>query len=764
MAEPQIRAERGVFVALLLLALVLALLRIRLEPPAPKPADSPAGDFSALRAREFLQLLVGDGLPHPVGSPADAAVRQRLVAILKGFGYEPALQTDFACSSYGSCATVVNVTAILPGREPAEAVLVAAHYDSVPAGPGASDDGVGAASVLEIARALKSLPQPRHSIIFLLDEGEEAGLLGAQAFVDSNPLAKQVRAVVNMDNRGTSGSAAMFETGSANAALMRLYSSAVERPNTSSIDYAAYKLLPNDTDFTVFKAAGYQGFNFGFIGGVQHYHTPLDNFENASPQSMQHEGASALAVLRSLAEADLDALPAGEAEFFDVFARKTIWWPARWTLPASIILYVLFMLEILVGLRHARRVKGMWRGLLGWFGIVVSSLVLAYLLERLLAFAGVFPGDWIAHPTAVLIAFWGLAFVVVGWFAPLFRKEAVYWSAWCGVAMVWALLAIFHAWRRPGMTYPFLLLAAASVLAALPALYNREPASWKAEFAAILPSIVAAVLVFPFALSLYDALGAALLPGVTVCVALVLIPLAPLLGCLPDGARRVFSGLAYAVTFIAAVVALFLPAYSQNLPQRMNFVYVFDADSGKSQWAVYAASGRLPASVAQAASFSAHPVKVFPYTEERLFAADAPKLDLGAPALANTSLDKMGRVWSFHGTLRPARAGDELYVLLPPDSGVSSFSFAGKTLPELSPRYLQYLHGWHAYGLSSAPAEGIAVAFNGATSHQVDVYLSEESFSLPLEGLFLEKARPSTTVATQNGDATIVFRKQRITP
>ena len=147
-------------------------------------------------------------------------------------------------------------------------MLVASHYDSVPAGPGASDDGAGVAANLEVARVLQSRRPSRHSIIFLFDEGEEQGLLGAHAFVEAHPWAKEVRAVVNVDARGTSGGSLMFETGSANNWLIEMYVRAVPHPMTSSIYYAVYKLLPNDTDFSVFHPFGYQGFNFANIGEV----------------------------------------------------------------------------------------------------------------------------------------------------------------------------------------------------------------------------------------------------------------------------------------------------------------------------------------------------------------------------------------------------------------------------------------------------------------------------------------------------------------
>ena len=138
----------------------------------------------------------------------------------------------------------------LDGAQQGPAVLLAAHYDSVPAGPGESDDGIGVAAVLEAARALKSLPAPLHTVIFLIDDGEEAGLLGARAFVDFHPWASEVKAAVNVDARGTSGPSLMFETGSANDWAVRLYARSIARPATSSIAYTIYKQLPNDTDFS----------------------------------------------------------------------------------------------------------------------------------------------------------------------------------------------------------------------------------------------------------------------------------------------------------------------------------------------------------------------------------------------------------------------------------------------------------------------------------------------------------------------------------
>ena len=162
-----------------------------------------------------------------------------------------------------------------------------------------------------------------------------------------------------------------------------------KHPATSSIFYTAYKQLQNDTDFTVFKAAGYQGVNFAFIGDEPHYHTPLDNFENASPASLQDHGNNGLAMASAFANADLSSTPESEAVFFDVFNRWTICWPANWNLRISLAAFFLLILEMgsLIYWKRLSPAEILW-------GIVFSILTLgtigvaALVLRRFLTLAG----------------------------------------------------------------------------------------------------------------------------------------------------------------------------------------------------------------------------------------------------------------------------------------------------------------------------------------------------------------------------------------
>jgi hypothetical protein len=281
--------------------------------PRPLPADAPAGAFSAGRA--IVDDRVIARVPHPVGSPQNAAVRDYLVGRLQAMGLQPQVQRTLAFQRsprspepFVLGATVENIIGVLPGRDrAAPALAIMAHYDSVPASPGAADDAAGVSAALEVMRVLKAEGTPQRDVILLITDGEEAGLLGAQGFFDEHPLARHVGFVINMETRGGGGQAQMFQTGAENGEVIRLFRRTAQHPAASSLAVYLYEHLPNDTDFTVSKAAGITGLNFAFIGRQFDYHAPTSTSENLDQGSVQHLGVQALTAARSVAQAK--ALP-----------------------------------------------------------------------------------------------------------------------------------------------------------------------------------------------------------------------------------------------------------------------------------------------------------------------------------------------------------------------------------------------------------------------------------------------------------------------
>src|SRR6202034_4213190 len=130
--------NRVLLLALAGIALLLAATLFAYRPSTPLGPNAALNVFSAYRATAILQDLVGNGDPHPIGSGADARLREDIVKRLSALGYTTELQSGFVCNDEGVCGSPVNIIARLgASSDDRDAVLLAAHYDSVPAGPGA---------------------------------------------------------------------------------------------------------------------------------------------------------------------------------------------------------------------------------------------------------------------------------------------------------------------------------------------------------------------------------------------------------------------------------------------------------------------------------------------------------------------------------------------------------------------------------------------------------------------------------------------------
>jgi hypothetical protein len=752
-------------IVLLLYATVICFMAFHSQPPPPKTADAPASEFSAARAKAILQALVGNGVPHPVGSAADATVRDGIVAQLTQLGYKPRVQDSFVCGEFGQCAEVKNVVARLDGSEAGAAVLISAHYDSVPAGPGASDDGAGTVSVLEIARALKASPPLRHSVIFLLDEGEEAGLFGAVAFVQDDPWAKEVRADVNMDNRGTSGPTAMFETGSANEWLIRLFAKSVHHADGTSLSYTVYKSLPNDTDFTIFKQAGYQGFNFAFIDDVAHYHTPLDSYANASAASIQQEGENGLDAVRALANSDLNFGAPSDAVYAGLFGWKTIWWPARETTGLAILALALLLLEAAVLVRRGQmRMKAYAIGLFVWPSILVASLIIGVVLQWLIREAGAIPTNWVAHPAALLVAFWALGFAVAATVGVMFARAAGFWGLWMGIWIWWAVVGLVLGILAPGLSYFFIVPSVAAGIFGLAILFTGRSGGSLIAIGTAIPAVVAAIAGFGMLWFLYVALGNVFLTGIAVSVALTAAPLAPFAGAVSHGNRWRFPSGAMAVVIVGAIVSIFVPSFSANSPGGLNLQYHQDADVNQSQWVAYSNSGRLPSALMHAASFARAQAIIYPWDADKPFVAVAPALNLPAPELRIQHVTPSEGKYEYDVLLKSPRGAPRIILGFPPNADVESVSASGHSIPPFDSRMLRYTRGWHLYGDADVPADGLEMKFTLPSSTPVQALLLDESYGLPSQGGFLANARPDTAVANNSGDAVTVTRHITLKP
>lgn len=387
-----------------LVLLTCALETVRFSAPSARDV-APLDAFAAGRALGVLRTVLADERPHHRGTEQNRAVRRRIEDELRRLGLEPRVDRSNGCRGT-RCAPVENIVATFQGSAPRdEAVLLACHYDSVPSGPGASDDGAGVATLLEVARALLAGGRTERDVIFLFDDGEEEGLLGADAFVRNAPEFARIGAVVNVEARGTEGPSMMFETQGVGVDGIRAMARALPRPVTSSLFGGVYERMPNDTDLTVFGHAGLSGYNFAFIRGASHYHRSTDDLAHLSPDSLQHHGDNVLGMARTLGSTDVSfqaASKAPRAVWFDVLSLFVVVWPERWSPWLSLGELVLLVLV-------ARRKLPVARG---WAAFAALGFVVSC------AFA---PASYLFVAPAMVAA---LGLTLVQWVSPSRQERA----------------------------------------------------------------------------------------------------------------------------------------------------------------------------------------------------------------------------------------------------------------------------------------------------------------------------------------------------
>ena len=362
---------------LLICALVLMGVLRTFSAPEPVGADASEVEFSALRSVAILRDLLSEGVPHVAGSPYNLVVRNRVASQFEASGYTVEIQSRFHCNPlFGACSPVDNIIAVKPGSEGKNAVLLTAHYDSGWAGPGASDDGAGTAAVLEIARMAAAFPPFKNDIIFLISDSEENGLIGADAFAQYHPLFETVKAVINLEARGVTGSSGMFETGEGNRRIIRIFAKNVERPAANSLFNEMYMRMPNYTDYTVYKNKGVMGLNFAFSKGVALYHSAIDDPDHLDTGSLQHHGDNAWGMIKALGESNLDHIISEEdAGYIDVFASRLLHYPASIVLGLSLVLGIWVMIAIGMAFRKDFRIWQLRWGLL-MVPFLLGSIVL----------------------------------------------------------------------------------------------------------------------------------------------------------------------------------------------------------------------------------------------------------------------------------------------------------------------------------------------------------------------------------------------------
>lgn len=757
---------RAVLIAVFVASLSFVAL-YQQTPPRALAADAPAGAFSSGRAMKLLAEVGRQ--PRPIGSAEHLRVRERIVQELSALGVEPEVQTATAVSArHGMvrAATVRNVIARLKGTGGGKAVLFAGHYDTVPNSPGASDDGSAVVTMLETLRALKAGPPLKNDLIFLFTDGEEVGLLGAEAFVAEHPYAKDVGVVLNFEARGSGGPALMFETSGGNEGLIERFAEVAPHPRANSLAYEVYKRLPNDTDFSVFKSAKLPGLNFAFIDGFMRYHTRADSLENMDERSLQHQGSYALSLARRFGDAGLAEANEGESVYTDILGLTLLRYPARWALPLLVLLTALFVAVAALGLRRGRLTAGgVLRGCLAFTLSVVAAPAVVSAVWWLISAAqnrlrrglqddlyqsNVYFAGFVALCVATVTALYA-------WFGRRVKAEDLLAGSLC----CWLVLLAAATLLAPGVTYlmtltlPFGLAALAFVLNAR----GRTNASLKTLLVLLLCAAPAIVLLAPLTYNVFAALGL----GTVGASALLAALLAGLL--VPHFSLNTRAGRwAIPTASALAAVGLLLVAglafnFNKSYPKSDHIFYALNADTDKAVWAT--TDGAADEWTAQFLSPNPERGNIAEYTplySGRLLMRQAPAAPLPEAQVTLTGEAESGDARALNLSITPAREGVNLLLLLDPEAELLSAVVNGKRVGGDGPgpggraalsRSIQY---W------AVPDEGLTLTLEVRARRPLKLSVVERSYGLPeIPGPAI-RPRPDHLMPTPfpNSDATLV--------
>ena len=733
-----------ILLGLVLLALLGALAaKSALIALPPVRADNDPGQFDAERAAGRLAFVLGDQRPHPADTPANDLVRGKIVMLLQSMGMSPIVRDQVACNELFkqrgvSCARVRNVIAVL-GPPSGKAVLLNAHYDSSAVGPGAGDDGIGVATLLEVGSILGKRPL-RRPVILLFNEGEELGLVGARAFL-ADPLSRNVGSLINLEARGVSGPANMFETSVPNGPAIAAYGRAAAHPVANSLSTDVYRQMPNYTDVNSFAGRGWLTLNIAPIGNETRYHSAGDTVEALDRRTLQHMGDQTLALAERLTN-DPPAATTGDRIFMDVSGRALI------SLPLA--LGAVLIVALLIGFAALSWRRG--RTLLGAavaLGTMIGSAALAWL--ALAAIGAVRHGMfWRAEPlwthlatyaSAMLVgaallatigakadrtqlrsAFW-LVFLVVGGAIGLAAPGGIIFFLFPPLIVLAGIAA--NRWWRPAersaswLAILFLYLTWGAMLALLEELLNSGP-MW-------LFAPLAALLILP-----------------------VLIEAAPLIRSAGQRAAAIVAGALALLGWAAAAAA---PAYSADRQQRFVIEHATDLDRGKSWWSVVN-DGKAVAAAGE-------------WTRGKLAHSDRPRWLQPAPAIAGLAapaaeaaadpIAATGKPRTITVVLR-ANGADSIGLIAPKEADIRAAGVAGSARPfDRSAKKQKYY--LTCFGRS---CDGLTLQIVAGNEKPIEFTLVGTRRGLPQSAKPLLAARPVNARPQYLPDQTLTFSRIRL--
>ena len=273
------------------------------------------------RLTRHVYTLAGDSLRGRAAGSEDAAkAAAYIVGQFEEIGIQPYFEEGWYQPFVKNCNTYKNVVGIIPGNDPVlkdEYIIIGAHYDHLGVSDGqiyngADDNASGTATIIEVARILKSQQSNlRRSVIVAAFDAEEEGLWGSNYLSGQLDLSK-VKLMMSIDMVG------WLEKGK----TLRLQGAATIKDGKRLLREEAEKMnidiKPKDFETSILGATDTQGFAkkgvatlYVTTGLKSPYHKPEDD-----PELIDYKGLDRvtdyMADLTMRCATDEDFAPSGK--------------------------------------------------------------------------------------------------------------------------------------------------------------------------------------------------------------------------------------------------------------------------------------------------------------------------------------------------------------------------------------------------------------------------------------------------------------------
>ncbi len=714
--------------------------------------EAPLSEFSTKRALAKVKEMTTE--PHYVGSQNHEVVAQYLVKELQNLGLQTSIQEGFTMTEKGTLVQSKNILARKKGTSNTKALLLLSHYDSAPHSysHGASDDASGVATILESVRAfLHTKTQHKNDIIILFSDAEELGLNGAALFVTQHQWAKEVGLVLNFEARGSGGPSYMLmETNEGNAKMVDGFSEGKLRyPVSNSLMYSIYKMLPNDTDLTVFRENGkIQGYNFAFIDDHFDYHTSQDKYEHLDPKTLAHQGTYLFPLLKHFSNADLTNLNSKQDKVYFSIPFSFVSYPFEWILPMLIITFGLFLIFTFIGLgKQLLRLDEIIKGFVPLFGSLMIGGGITYLgWKTLLA---IYPQyhdilhGFTYNGHDYIYGFVCLTMAICFLFYGKMAKKHLEMNQMIAPLFIWLLLNIGVFLKLKGAGFLIIPIISSTFMLGYYVITQKTNSVLN-----LILAVPTLILLAPIIQMFPIGLGLKILVGSSVLTVLSFVLLLPIFGSFTQ--KKL-----WATIFFIVAIGLFIKAhqssgYVYGKAKPNSLVYVLNADSNKANWATYDTNldqwtkGYLGENPKDAKSLNSN--KLYSkYGSSFTFMSDAPLKNIAKPTIEFVKDSVIGTKRFLKIKLSPNRKVNRYDIFSNTKinalraNGVKSIELKSNISSKISNKILSY------YVVNNLPLE---LEFSISKSDKLDLNFVESSFDLMTNPLFSMAKRSDWMIPT----------------